>query len=111
MSISDYIIQFEKLHTNAKSHKMEIPDTVLTYRLLNSANLFEHHKQLVRATVTDMKYSVMKDQLKNVFTNTASTSHIKEEPPVKLEPGGTFYTKIKPKSTPVSDKTEESEVY
>ena len=32
----------------------------------------------------------MKDQLKKVFTNAASTSRIKEEHPVKLESGGSF---------------------
>ena len=72
MSISDYIIQFEQLHNKAKSHKMEILDGVLAYRLLNSANLSEQHKQLVGATVSEIKYSIMKEQLKKVFTNAAS---------------------------------------
>ena len=64
MSISDYIIQFEQLYNNAKTHKMEILDGVLAYRLLNSASLSEQHKQLVRATVSEMKYSIMKEQFK-----------------------------------------------
>ena len=91
MSISDYIIQFEQLYNKAKTHKMEILDGVLAYRLLNSANLSEQHKQLVRATVSEMKYSIMKEQLKKVFTNTASSSYVKEEPPIKLEAIDTFY--------------------
>ena len=117
MSISDYIIQFELLYTKAKSHNMEILDGVLAYHLLNHANLSEHHKQLVRATVTHMKYSVMEDQLRKVFANTARISHTKEEPPVKLEPCGSFCTqnsncqRVKPESTLVSDRTEESEAY
>ena len=89
MNISDYIIQFEQLYNKAKSHKMEILDGVLADHLLNSANLSEQHKQLVRATVSEMKYSIMKEQLKKVFTNT--TSSPQEEPPVKLEAGNTFY--------------------
>ena len=69
MSIADYIIQFERLHIKAKSHSMEIHDGVLAYRLLNGANLSESHKQLVRATLREMKYDTMKEQLKKVFTN------------------------------------------
>ena len=91
MSISDYIIQFEQLYNIAKSHKMEVLDGVLAYCLLNSANLSEQHKQLVRATVNEIKYSIMKEQLKKVFTNTASSPHVREEPPVKLEVVDTFY--------------------
>ena len=86
MSISDYIIQFEQLYTNAKSHKMEILNGVLAYRLLNSANLSEHHKQLVRATVTDMKYSAMKDQLKK-YLPTQQVHHIsRRKLPLNLNP-------------------------
>ena len=70
MSISDYIIRFEQLYSKAVSHKMEILDGVRAYRLLNGAGLSESHKQLVRATVNEMKYENMKEQLKKVFTNT-----------------------------------------
>ena len=70
MSMTDYIIKFELLHNKAKSHKMSIDDGVLAYHLLNSANLSENHKELVRATVKEMKYSNMKEQLKKVFTST-----------------------------------------
>ena len=41
MSISDYIIQFEQSYTKAKSQKMEMLEGVLTYHLLNIANLSE----------------------------------------------------------------------
>ena len=63
MTISDYIIKFEQLYSRAKSHKMEILDGVLAYRLLNGAGLTENHKQLVRATVLEMKYDTMKSQV------------------------------------------------
>ena len=46
---------------------MEIHDGVLAYRLLNSANLSDRNKQLIKATLTEMKYSLMKDQLNKVF--------------------------------------------
>ena len=64
MSISDYVIKFEQLYFKAKSFHMEILDGILTYRLLNSANLTNEQKQLVKATVSKMDYQIMKDQLK-----------------------------------------------
>ena len=71
MTIADYVIKFEQLYFKAKSFDMEILDGVLTYRLLNSANLTKDQKQLVKAIVSKMDYNIMKDQLKKVFTNTA----------------------------------------
>ena len=53
---------------------MEILDSALAYRLLNSVNLTNKQKQLVKATVSKMDYQIMKDQLKKVFTSTASTA-------------------------------------
>ena len=43
---------------------MEILDGVLAYRILNSANLTNEQKQLVKITVSKMDYQIMKDQLK-----------------------------------------------
>ena len=64
LSITDYIIQFEGLYNKAKSFKMEIHDGVLAYQFLNNANLNESHKQLIRATVSEMKY---RNSLKRYF--------------------------------------------
>ena len=36
---------------------------VLAYRLLNSANLTNEQKQLVKAALSKMNYRIMKDQL------------------------------------------------
>ena len=69
MTVSDYIIEFEHLHNKAKQHKMELPDGVLAYQFLNSANISSHHKQLVRATLPEMSYQSMKDQLKKIFSD------------------------------------------
>ena len=64
MTVSDYIIEFERLHNKAKQHKMELPDGVLAYRFLNSVNISSQYKQLVRATLPELSYQSMKDQLK-----------------------------------------------
>ena len=64
MTIGDFIIHFKRLYNKAKNYQMEIHDGVLAYRLLNSANLSDSNKQLIKATLTEMKYSLMKDQFK-----------------------------------------------
>ena len=67
MSIS-HVINFEQLYFKGKSFHMEILDGVLAYRLLNSANLTNEQKQLLKATLSKTDYQIMKDQLKKVFT-------------------------------------------
>lgn len=34
MSITDYIVEFERLYYKIKTHKMVLPDDVLAYRVL-----------------------------------------------------------------------------
>ena len=95
MSISDYVIKFEQLYFKANSFYMEILDGVLVFRLLNSANLTNEQKQLVKATVSKMDYQIMKDQLKKVFTSTSTNVDNKTEidkTDVKSEENEVFYT-------------------
>ena len=87
MTVSDYIIEFECLYNKAKQHEMELPDGVLAYRFLNSANISSHHKQLVRATLPELSYQSMKDQLKKIFSDpTNSVSDARQEQAIILEP-------------------------
>ena len=81
MTINDYIIHFERLHNKAKGYKMEIHDGVLAYRLLNNATISESHKQLIRATLPDLRYTTMKEQLKRVFAKTVTTESIEAQQP------------------------------
>ena len=90
MKISDYIIKFEQLYSKAKNHSMTVSDGAVAYRLLNSAGLSESHKQLVRATVSEMKYDTMKKQLKKVFTNTCASSS-SQDINIKVESSDTYY--------------------
>ena len=41
-----------------------VVEIVLAYRLLNNANLLEVKKQLVRAIAGEIKYVIMKDEIK-----------------------------------------------
>ena len=64
MSLSGSVIKLEQLYQTAKSHKTQVLDEVLAYRLLNKANLPKEKKQLVRATFNEVKCEIMKDKLK-----------------------------------------------
>ena len=81
MLLTDYIIKYENFITKPISYKMEIHDGVLTCRRLDIANLFKNNKQLVKATLSEVKYSAMKKKLKKVFTsqNTSVLDVIKLE--------------------------------
>ena len=63
MTINNYIIEFECLYHKIKNYDMGLPDK-LAYKFLINANISEHHKQLVRATLSELKYNTMKEQLK-----------------------------------------------
>ena len=67
MKICEYLNQFEKLYNKTKSYGTQMSDNLLAYRLLESANLPELHEQMVKGTITDLKYDLMKEQLKKMF--------------------------------------------
>ena len=69
MLLQDYTIEFEELHHNMQKYAIKLPDEVLAYRYPNSANLSKQLKEIVRATVDDLKYEEMVDQVKKVFND------------------------------------------
>ena len=90
MKISDYLNQFEKLFNKTKSYGTQMSENVLAYRLLKSANLPELHEQMVKGTITDLKYDLMKEQLKKMFGESLPS---KEKVSIKTE--DTFHTQHK----------------
>ena len=90
MSMADYVAEFERLYNKAKVYEMVLPEGILAYKFLNNANLSDTHDKLIRATMTDLTYNSMKNQVKKIFgdlslnisMNKSSTS----SPQIKLEP-------------------------
>ena len=64
MTIKNSIIEFERLYHKMRNYDMGLPDGVLAYKFLNNANISEHHKQLVRATLNELKYNTLNKKLK-----------------------------------------------
>lgn len=79
MNMMDYINTFERLYQAAKHYKPELPDGVLAYRLLHSANLSDAHVQLARATLPSLIYSNRQQQLKKI-TEADPLLSVKTEP-------------------------------
>ena len=51
MSIQEYIVSFERLNNKLIANKTKLPEGVLAYRLLKSANITNEQEQLAKATV------------------------------------------------------------
>ena len=88
MSILDYINEFERRNNKIKSKKIELPDAVLVYRLLKSANVSEEKQTLARATISKLTFEDMKQQLEAIFDQQAGSLNQQEyrDVPVKVEP-------------------------
>ena len=65
----------KQLYLKAKSFHMEISDGAMAYRLLNSANLTNEQKQLVKAMDSKMDSQIKKDKLKKVFSSKCSSQN------------------------------------
>ena len=76
MTMKDYLLKFEQLYTKIKDHQMILPDGVLAYRVLNSANLSNEQMTLCRATMTDLKYDDMVKQLKRLFADAITSAPV-----------------------------------
>ena len=63
MKMQEFVIKFESLNNKIKKHDMTLPDGVLAYRFLHSANLKEDEMKLCRATITDFTYNDMKQKV------------------------------------------------
>ena len=84
MSVSDFITEFEKRNNKIKAIKIELPDGVLAYRLLKSANLSQYNENLIKATITELKYDEMKEQMKKIFSSAKESPDFCEQN-IKIE--------------------------
>lgn len=70
MSMEEYIREFSQRHKNLVQRRGKdviFEDGILAYFLLHHANLSETQKTLIRATISDLSYSKMEEQLKRAY--------------------------------------------
>ena len=94
MSFQDFVIKFEALNSQLKRYNMILPDGVLAYRFLHSSNLKEEDMKLCRATISEFKYSDMKNRVLSMYGDKAQSSFdaiaVKPEPVFYGENRGSF---------------------
>jgi hypothetical protein len=86
MSIKDFSIEFNLRLSKIKTHKMDLPDGVLAYYLLSSANLTEEQTSLCRATCAKLTYTDMKTQIERVSVSSVSPSSNASAAVITVEP-------------------------
>ena len=67
ITMSDYIIEFDKRYSKAKKYEMALPDSVLAFKLLDNAGLSKKDKQLALTASSDLKYAAMKSALQRIL--------------------------------------------
>ena len=100
MSIHEYLLEFDKRVKMLKEYKIELPESVLAYELLNSANLSSEKIALARATVDKLDYDSMCDQIKKITIDKHPSETLHEDFKIKVE---------KDDQTLYADTTQEAE--
>ena len=75
MSMSEYIVEFDKRYNQSKKYEITIPEAVLAFRLLDKANLTSSEKQLALTASSDIKYATMKSALLRIFGDGACANN------------------------------------
>ena len=60
MTVSEYLLEFEHLYKRMIEHEMILPDPVLTFKLLDGANITSDERKLALTFCVDLKYEKMK---------------------------------------------------
>ena len=69
MSIRDFLHEFDARYHKVKEYGINIPDDLLGFRLIRAANLSSDKQELVKATVSELKYEDVKSKLKQIFSD------------------------------------------
>ena len=93
ITMTDFLNEWERRYNQLRAREIELPDAVLAYRLLKSANLSSEKQALVRATVSKLTLENMKKQIKAIFDSSAISGLSEQACAIKLE--DTMFTETK----------------
>ena len=86
-TICNFLTEFEKCFFKTRSYGIIMLDNFLAYRLIKSANMTTGDEQLVKVTINEVSYDIVKSKLIKIFSedNEIPTAdfkelHIKQEP-------------------------------
>ena len=83
LSVCDYLIEFDCLVAKLKDFKITVPEPILAYRVLKSANLKPEDERLIKATVSELTLAKMSEQLKKVMRGYDTS--VKKYPAVQVK--------------------------
>ena len=86
VSMADYIVHFEQRYNKMRKFDMALPDTVLAFKLLDTADLDVKDKQLALTACSTLTFASMKSALKRIFgdktalpTNSSGGIQVRQE--------------------------------
>ena len=92
MTICGDINEFEPLLNKTTKFVTIMPEDILAYRLLKSADLSEEQEQLVKATIDKYMFKTMQEQLKRIYGDKKMSNETNFKSDIKVE-NNTFYQK------------------
>ena len=105
-SLEDFLIEFGRLVAKLKEFNILLPEPVLAFRALKSANITKDNKKLVKATVSKLTLSSISEQLRKIMLGHSSKDLSANTSPVvvkneidivnykesnQMEPTGVYY--------------------
>ena len=84
---SKYIHFYKKMI----EHGMKLPDPVLTFKLLDGANIFNNERKLALKFCVNLKYKKKKSALKQLFAPSSSTSMQNTTNEIKIKQEEAFF--------------------
>ena len=72
-SLEDFLMEFGQLVAKSKDFNILLPEPVLTFRALKSANITPDNEKLVKATVSELTLSSMSKQLRKIMHGHSSS--------------------------------------
>ena len=86
-SLEDFRIEFGQLVAKLKDFNILLPEPVLAFRALKSANITKDNEKLVKATVSKLMLSSMLEQLRKITHGHSSSDSSPNTSPVVVKNG------------------------
>ena len=83
--LEDFLIEFGRLVAKLKDFNILLPETVLAFRALKSANITKDNEKLVKATVSELTLSSMSEQLRKIMHGHSSSDLSPNTSPVVVK--------------------------
>ena len=79
MFVLDFLEEFEKLKKQIEAHSIFLPEKVLAYQVLKSANLKEEREKYVKSRVSELTYTAMTGLLTKIMKGAPQSSEARNK--------------------------------